>query len=114
MSRQKERETKSIQSMIGAIVDMSLSDFEKELKRQKANLGTINNLILHLEAVYADLRSRKDGVLDLVFKQGHSKDEPNIKKALEGLYAEMTKTEQKIVYLKQKREKLINLDEKVD
>lgn len=100
--------------MIGAIVDMSLSDFERELKRQKANLGTINNLILHLEAVYADLRSRKDGVLDLVFKQGHSKDEPNIKKALEGLYAEMTKTEQKIVYLKQKREKLINLDEKVD
>lgn len=95
--------------MIGAIVDMSLSDFEKELKRQKANLGTINNLILYLEAVYADLRSRKDGVLDLVFKQGHSKDEPDIKKALEGLYAEMTKTEQKIVYLKQKRENLIDL-----
>jgi hypothetical protein len=103
-----------VQSMIGAIVDMPLKDFESELKKQKANIGTINNLILYLEAIYADLRSRKDGVLNLVFKQNHSKEEPEIKKALKGLYAEMTKIEQKVVYLKQKRENLIDLNKKVN
>ena len=93
--------------MLGAIVDMSLADFEKELVEQKVNVGTMNNLILNLEGAYFELRMRKDAVLDLLFKGGIEKDDA--KKVLDGLYAEMTKLEQKITYLKQKVEALVNV-----
>lgn len=96
--------------MLGKIIDLSLEDFEKELKEQKVNIGTMNNLILNLESAYFELRVRKDAVLDLVFKGGKSKDDPEIKKSLDGLYAEMTKVEQKITYLKQRVKELINVD----
>lgn len=96
--------------MIGNIIDLPLEDFEKELVRQKVNIGTINNLILNLEGAYFELRTRKDAVLDLVFKSGKSKDDPEIKKSLDGLYAEMIKVEQKITYLKQRSKELINVD----
>ena len=96
--------------MIGNIIDLPLEDFKKELVRQKVNIGTINNLILNLEGAYFELRTRKDTVLDLVFKSGKSKDDPEIKKSLDGLYAEMIKVEQKITYLKQRRKELINVD----
>ena len=97
-------------SMIGKIVDLSLADFERELIEQKVNIGTINNLILNLEAIYHELSGRKEAVLDLVFKKVKSKDDPEIKKALDGLYAEMIKVEQKITYLKQRSAELINVD----
>ena len=96
--------------MIGKIVDLSLADFERELIEQKVNIGTINNLILNLEAIYHELSGRKEAVLDLVFKKVKSKDDPEIKKALDGLYAEMIKVEQKITYLKQRSAELINVD----
>ena len=96
--------------MLGKIIDLSLEDFEKELVNQKVNIGTMNNLILNLEGAYFELRTRKDAVLDIVFKGGKSKDDPEIKKALDGLYAEMTKTEQKITYLKQRVKELIDVD----
>jgi len=80
-------------SMIGKMIDMPIEDFKKELiEVQKVNVGTVHNLILNLEMWYADLRQRKDGVLDLVFKK---------EKAIEGLYAEMTKIEEKVVWLKE-------------
>ena len=101
---------KEEKSMIGKIVDLPLKDFEKELIEQKVNIGTINNLILNLEGVYYELRTRKDSVLNLVFKGGKSKDDPEIKKSLDGLYAEMIKVEQKITYLKQRSKELINVD----
>ena len=96
--------------MIGRIIDLPLEDFEKELIRQKVNIGTINNLILNLEGAYFELRTRKDAVINLVFKTGKSKDDPEIKKSLDGLYAEMIKVEQKITYLKQRSKELINVD----
>ena len=96
--------------MLGKIIDLSLEDFEKELIAQKINIGTMNNLILNLEGAYFELRTRKDAVLDLVFKGGRDKDDLEIKNALDGLYAEMVKVEQKIVYLKQRVEKLIDVD----
>lgn len=101
---------KEEKSMIGKIIDLSLEDFEEELKVQEVNIGTMNNLILNLEGIYYDLRMRKDSVLNLVFKGGKSKDDPEIKKALDGLYAEMTKIEQKITYLKQRVKELVNVD----
>lgn len=105
-----QQETQQTSSMISKIVDMSLEDFERELIEQKVNIGVINNLILNLEGVYYELRVRKDAVLGLVFKGVHSKDDPEIKKCIDGLYAEMTKTEQKITYLKQRSKELVNVD----
>ena len=101
---------KSQETLIGRIVDLPLEDFEKELIKQKVNIGTINNLILNLEGAYYELRTRKDAILDLVFKGGKSKDDPEIKKSLDGLYAEMIKIEQKITYLKQRSKTLLELD----
>ena len=96
--------------MIGNIIDLPLEDFEKELIRQKVNIGTVNNLILNLEGAYFELRTRKEAILDLVFKGGKSKDDPEIKKSLDGLYAEMIKVEQKITYLKQRSKTLLELN----
>lgn len=109
MSKKSEH---NVQSMIGAIVDMSLDDFEKELERQKVNVGTINNLILHLEAVYSDLKNRKAGLLNLIAEEPSNKVE--LVRTLSGLYNELFKVEEKIVCLKHKKEKLIRLDEEVD
>jgi len=87
-------------SMIGKMIDMPIEDFKKELiEVQKVNVGTVHNLILNLEMWYADLRQRKDGVLDLVFKKEKTREE--VQKAIEGLYAEMTKIEEKVVWLKE-------------
>ena len=95
------------EELMSKVVDLPLADFEEALIEQKVNIGMINNLILNLESIYFELRRRKDAVLDLVFKGGKSKED--IKEALDGLYAEMIKVEQKITYLKQRREELIDV-----
>ena len=110
MRRRRKIKKKEETTMLGKIIDLSLEDFENELIEQKVNIGTMNNLILNLEGAYFELRTRKDAVLDLVFKGGKDKDDLDIKNALDGLYAEMVKVEQKIVYLKQRVEKLIDVD----
>lgn len=96
--------------MIGKIIDLSIEDFESELVVQKVNIGTMQNLILNLECAYNEMRVRKDGVINLVVTGVRSKDDPLVKKSLEGLYSEMEKTEQKITYLKQRVRELINVD----
>lgn len=101
-------------SMIGQIIDMPMEDFESELKRQEVNIGTMNNLILNLEAQYNELRQRKDAVLNLVFEGHLDKDNPQIdgislNDVLSSLYAEMTKVEQKIVFLKNRVKELIDV-----
>lgn len=114
MNRRQRRKKKvqrvQTQSMLGAIIDMPQEQFEEELIKQKTNIGTVNNLILTLESVYGDFRQRKDSVLDLVFKGVKDKDDPEVKKALDGLYAEMTKLELKITHLKNRQKDLIDLD----
>lgn len=107
--KRKKKIEEQPKSMIGKIIDLSLEDFEKELINQKVNIGTMNNLILNLEGAYNELRMRKDGVLDLVFKGVKTKEDPEIKKSLEGLYSEMTKVEQKITYLKEKVKELVDV-----
>ena len=110
MTKRKKKSKQQEQSMIGRIVDMSLEDFKKEVKRQRINVGTLNNLILNLEGAYYELRVRKEGVVNLVTEGKKKKEDPEIKKALQGLYAEMTKLEQKIVYLKDLVKDLMNVD----
>ena len=63
--RKRRRVEKEQPTMIGKIVDLPLEDFEKELVRQKVNIGTINNLILNLEGVYYELRTRKDEIINI-------------------------------------------------
>lgn len=93
---------------LGKVIDMPFDKFVVELDKQKVNIGVNNNLILLLEATYNDLRQRKDLILDLVFTGKKSKEE--VQPALNGLYAEMTKLEQKIVYLKERSKKLLDLN----
>ena len=95
-------------TMIGQIVDLPLEDFEKELVRQKVNIGTINNLILNLEGVYFELRSRKDAIIRANFEG--TIERAKAQDAVNGLYAEMIKVEQKITYLKQRSKELIDVD----
>lgn len=95
------------QTMLGQIVDLPFGEFKKQIEEQKVNLGVTNNLILTLSSAYYDLRRRKEAVLDLVFSNKKTKEE--VKPVLEGLYAEMTKLEQKIVYLKQRSKELLDL-----
>ena len=94
--------------MLGRVIDLPFEDFKKELEVQKVNIGVNNNLILLLTSTYNDLRNRKEAVLDFVFTGKKSKDE--VKPVLEGLYAEMTKLEQKITYLKERSKKLLDVD----
>lgn len=94
-------------STLGILIDMPMEKFKEELVRQKVNIGIVNNLILILTGSYNELRIRKEAVLDLVFTGKKTKEEVN--KALEGLYAEMTKLEQKIVYLKERSKELLDL-----
>lgn len=96
-------------SMIGKIVDLPLEDFEKELVRQKVNIGTINNLILNLSGAYNELTVRKDTLIEMSLKDQDSKDE--VERVIKGIYAEMIKIEQKVTYLKQRSKELVNVDE---
>lgn len=106
--RKKKQKIQQQETMIGKIVDLSLEDFEKELVRQKVNIGTINNLILNLEGVYYELRMRKDAILKMNFEG--TVEIAKAQDALNGLYAEMIKVEQKITYLKQRSKELVDVD----
>lgn len=112
MRRRRKRRKKSEQtqatSMIGAIIDLPLSEFEEELIKQKVNIGTINNLVLNLESMYFELRTRKDAIIKKSFE--HTLDSGEARVVVNGLYAEMIKIEQKITYLKQRRKELVNVD----
>ena len=100
----KKKQPKEEKSMIGKIIDLPMEDFERELVRQKVNVGTMNNLILNLEAIYFDFRQRKDVLMQSVFEGRLTKEETD--EPIKGIYAEMIKLEQKITYLKAKVKEL--------
>ena len=100
----KKKQPKEERSMIGKIIDLPMEDFERELVRQKVNVGTMNNLILNLEAIYFDFRQRKDVLMQSVFEGRLTKEETD--EPIKGIYAEMIKLEQKITYLKAKVKEL--------
>ena len=100
----KKKQPKEEKSMIGKIIDLPMEDFERELVEQKVNIGTMNNLILNLEAIYFDLRQRKDVLMQSVFEGRLTKEETD--EPIKGIYAEMIKLEQKITYLKAKVKEL--------
>ena len=86
-------------SMIGKIVDLPLEEFKVALKEQNVNVGVISNLILTLENNYWELNNRKDGVISLVVEKKKTQEE--VEDVLKGVYQELAKMEEKIVYLKE-------------
>ena len=89
---------------LGTVIDMPFADFKKYALT--LNIGVVSTLILSLEAAYNQLRLCKDGCVELALT--NSTDE--VKQAINSLYAEMIKTEEKITFLKELKESLINLE----
>lgn len=89
---------------LGEVIDLDQTQFEEMTSTY--NLGDIKNLILVLENTYNYLRINKDGIIDLVTKGVRKKDDPEVVRALNGLYAEMTKIELKVTHLKTRAEDL--------
>lgn len=104
--KKKHSKSRKKYSTLGQIVDMPFEQFKEEVVKQKINIGVTNNLILMLSSAYYELKNRKEAVLDLVFTNKKTKEE--VKPVLDGLYAEMTKLEQKITYLKERSKDLLN------
>lgn len=95
-------------SMIGKIVDLSLEEFKEALKEQNVNVGVISNLILTLENNYWELNNRKDGVISLVVEEKKTQEE--VEDVLKGVYRELARIEEKIIYLKDLKGDLSKLD----
>lgn len=111
MRKRKKKEQKSTQpeqSMLGRIIDLPLEEFKQELINQKVNVGVMNNLKLNLISAYEELVTRKDYIIKRV--QNNHIDRDYGTKTIEGIYAEMTKIEQKVLYLNERVKELLNLD----
>lgn len=100
---------KESESMIGRIVDMPLDEFEKELIKQNANIGVISNLRLNLIGVYGEFSDRKDNILQRILSGELKKEDKQVSDTLKGIYAEMTKIEEKVFYLSRKMKELSDL-----
>ena len=109
--RKKKNKTNENQSMIGSFIDADVEVFKRELIAQKVNIGTISNCILSLESAYNELRERKDAVIKLIkYGDVDTSQRYEYQKALQHLYIELQKVEDKIVILKERREELLKLD----
>lgn len=89
---------------LAQVVDLDQNTFEDMTK--VLNAGDVANMTTVLELTYHQLAQRKDGVIDLVTTGKRKKDDPEVKSALEGLYAEMTKIELKVTHLKTRSKEL--------
>lgn len=110
--RSKIAERKAIKEAItslGQVIDMPFKEFKKQIRRQGINVGTMNNLIMSLTTLYNDLYSRKEAIMTQIKEGRMSKDDKKVIDALNGLYAEMTKIEQKVVWLRKKVAELSNV-----
>lgn len=110
--KKKKTEVEPPQTMLGKIIDMSMQEFEEELVRQKVNIGTMNNLILNLESAYNELRVRKDVLIDA--KLRGTVEESKVQEAVNGIYAEMIKIEEKITFLKKRFKELVDVDKSLN
>ena len=100
---------------IGQIVDQPMEDFKKSLEEQHTNVGTMNNLIHYLNGAYADLRQRKDTIMKSLESEDITKrDRKEIEKTVKGIYAELIKIEEKVVFLQDKVKELIDVEVEID
>lgn len=97
--------------MIGRIIDLPQEEFEKELVKQKVNIGTINNIILNLQGAYHELEVRKDGIMELLLEKNIPKEKKEVlNNSIKGLYVEMLKVENKVIYLNKRYKELADVD----
>ena len=100
---------------IGQIIDQPMKDFKKSLEEQHTNVGTMNNLIHYLNGAYADLRQRKDTIMkSLESEDLTNKDRKEIEKTVKGIYAELIKIEEKVLYLQDRVKELVDVEGEID
>ena len=102
----KERELDNYNSYMGKIIDLPLEQFKEELVKQKVNVGTMNNLIIHLTSVYYDLKKRKDDIISSTINGRFRREDTD--SVIKGIYVEMARIEEKVTYLKELTKTLIN------
>lgn len=103
--RRKKKQEVEEQTRLGQIVDMDFELFKSEVEAQHVNIGVNNNLILMLESAYYDLRRRKEELMLRMFK-GELPTE-QVQPVINSIYAELTKLEQKIIWLKDRSRNLL-------
>ena len=109
-----KKKNKSI-SEIGQIIDQPMKDFKKTLEKEHTNIGTMNNLIHYLNGAYADLRQRKDTIMKSLDNENLSKkDRKQIEKTVKGIFIELIKIEEKVIYLQDRVKELIDVEGEID
>lgn len=99
-------------SALEMVIDAPQRQFEQEIIDQKVNVGQLHTMTIFLESVYGQLCVQKDAVVNSVVKGNSTREE--VKSTLEGLYAELTKIELKVTFLKNRRKELIHRTENTD
>lgn len=107
MNKNRKKQVKPEQSMVGKIIDLPLEDFKREVEEQHLNVGMTHNVRIALVGIYSDLCVRKDNVINLVTTKQRKNDDPEVVKVLNGLYAEMLKVEEKVTFLTEREERLL-------
>lgn len=111
--KKKKKKFVPPQSNIGRLIDLPLEDFKNEVVNQKVPIGVLNNVKINFLGSFTELRLRKDDIIQRISKGELSKDDPVVRKTLNGIYAEMTKIEQKSLYLTERVKELIDVDKDV-
>ena len=94
-------------SALGKLIDIPLDQFQSEIEQEQVNVGQCHTLILNLEAMYAEFRGRKDLLVERRVS-ADDKEKREIEKAVESVYAELFKIEQKVTYLKEREKTLLD------
>lgn len=98
MKKSKKRKEEST-SLIGRIIDLPIEEFRNQVKEQKLSVGILQNIRVHLQCTYSELQVRKDAIIKSVGEGNLKKDDPEVKKVIEGCYSEMLKIEDKVLNL---------------
>lgn len=96
------------EKFLGSVLfDMKQEDFEKNVVDNHLNMGQINGLIFWFEMMYHQFRATKDVIIDNVAKGIRDRNDPEVKRVLEELYAGLTNIEKKVVYLRNRYQELV-------
>lgn len=96
---------------IGQLVDLSMSDFKKYLKENNVNIGVMNTLIMSLNGAYYELKQRKEALMTMYTSDNTPAfQKKKVEKSIKGIYAELIKIEEKVVYLTETSKNLLDLD----
>lgn len=96
---------------IGQLVDLSMSDFKKYLKENNVNIGVMNTLIMSLNGAYYELKQRKEALMTMyISDKTPAFQKKKIEKSIKGIYSELIKIEEKVVYLTETSKNLLDLD----